>query len=397
MDSAIIVFSHLRWEFFFQRPQHLLIRLAARNPIVFVEEPVHDEERTFLHTYSPSPGILVCQPHTQVNQHGFHDDHLPTLQKLMRQVVRDYDDHIAWFYTPMALPLLQELHPRLVVYDCMDELSSFRNAPKQLPQRESALLKVADIVFTSGPSLYRAKRERHPNVHCFPDSVDVGHFVQSLDRVNSHPAHKDIPGPRLGYYGVLDERLDTELIARLADAHAQWQIVLVGPIVRIDPAELPRRPNIHYLGQPSYQALPQFLAGWDVCLLPFTLNASTRFINPARTLEYMAAELPIVSTPLPDVADIHGGIVSIAEDVQAFIAACEETLLATPQVHAEKIAKMRKVLAATSWDMTVEKMRVLLATMPRRAAQQDQHADGSGDFSALHPRHMAYPLLVPNG
>lgn len=367
MASAIIVFSHLRWDFVFQRPQHLLSRMASHYPIVVVEEPVHNSEgKTFFRTYSPAPNVLVCQPNTPVDMPGFHDDHLPHLHKLLRQLVRDYEDHIAWFYTPMALPLLQELKPRLVIYDCMDELASFKNAPKQLLQRESALLKVADLVFTGGQSLYRSKRDRHPNVHCFPSSVDAAHFVHALDRANSHPAHRDIPGPRLGYYGVIDERFDAALIEKVADAHTQWQIVLVGPVVKIDPASLPQRSNIHYLGQQPYESLPQFLAGWDVCLLPFAMNESTRFISPTKTLEYMAAELPIVSTPVTDVAETYSDIVSIAHDAPSFIAACEAALLAPPEEHARKIEKMRKVLAATSWDATVGKMRALLETTPRR-------------------------------
>ncbi|KRB84702.1 FAD-dependent oxidoreductase [Noviherbaspirillum sp. Root189] len=366
MASAIIVFSHLRWDFVFQRPQHLLSRMARHYPVVIVEEPVYDAERTYLKTYSPIPNVLVCQPHTPVNMPGFHDDQLPHLQKLLKQVVRDYPDHMAWFYTPMALPLLQELQPRLVVYDCMDELASFKNAPKQLLQRESALLKVADIVFTGGQSLYRSKRDRHPNVHCFPSSVDSAHFLQALDRTNSHPAHREIPGPRLGFYGVIDERFDVDLIGRLADAHAMWQIVLVGPVVKIDPATLPQRENIHYLGQQPYEALPQFLAGWDVCLLPFAMNESTRFISPTKTLEYMAAELPIVSTPVADVASCYSDIVAIAADADAFIAACEAALLAPPEEHARRVDGMRRVLAATSWDSTVEQMRTLLDTTPRR-------------------------------
>lgn len=366
MASAIIVFSHLRWDFVFQRPQHLMSRLAKYYPIVFVEEPMYHKTDTFMKTYMPEPGILVCQPHTPVNMPGFHDDHLPHLHKLMRQLVRDYADHIAWFYTPMAVPLLQELHPRLVVYDCMDELSAFKNAPKQVLQRESAVLKLADIVFTGGQSLYRSKRGRHPNVHCFPSSVNAAHFVQALDRANSHPAHRDIPGPRLGFYGVIDERFDTELIAKVADAHPIWQIVLVGPVVKIDPADLPQRPNIHYLGQQPYQALPQFLAGWDVCLLPFAMNESTRYISPTKTLEYMAAELPIVSTPVADVAEAYSDIVTIAPDAESFIAACEAALLAPQEAHAEKVMKMRKVLASTSWDSTVDKMRNLLDNTPRR-------------------------------
>lgn len=376
MASAIIVFSHLRWNFVFQRPQHLLSRLAAHHPIVFIEEPI-PADKAFLHTYSPAPNVLVCQPHTPVSAPGFHDDHLPHLQQLMRQLVRDYSDHVAWFYTPMALPLLHEMTPRLVVYDCMDELASFKNAPKQLLQRESALLKVADIVFTGGPSLYRSKRDRHPNVHCFPSSVDARHFEQALDRANSHPLHREIPGPRLGFYGVIDERFDTELIGQVAAAHPQWQIVLVGPVVKIDPALLPRRENIHYLGQQSYEDLPRFLAGWDVCLLPFALNESTRYISPTKTLEYMAAELPIVSTPVTDVAEPYADIVAIAEGAPAFIAACEKALLASLEEREEMIARMRKVLARTSWDSTVASMHALLENTSQREDKPVEILEGA--------------------
>jgi UDP-galactopyranose mutase len=190
--------------------------------------------------------------------------------------------------------------------------------------------------------------------------VDVMHFAQAHDRTNSHPAHKDIPGPRLGFYGVIDERFDAELIGQLADAHPQWQVVLVGPVVKIDPASLPRRDNIHYLGQQPYKALPHFLAGWDVCLLPFALNESTRFISPTKTLEYMAAELPIVSTPVTDVADLYNDIVYIAADAPQFIAACEAALLESTEHRAEKLEKMRAVVSSTSWDATVESMHSLL-------------------------------------
>jgi len=390
---ALIVFSHLRWDFVFQRPQHLLTRLARYYPVVFVEEPVYHEGESFFEISSPAPNVTVYRPHTSVAMPGFHDDQLPQLRKLLRQLISDYDDHIAWFYTPMALPLLQELHPRLVVYDCMDELSAFRNAPKQLVQRENALLKTADIVFTGGPSLYNAKKDRHPNVHCFSSSVDVSHFEQALDHANSHPAHKSIPGPRLGFYGVIDERFDAELIARLADAHQQWQIVLVGPVVKIDPASLPQRPNIHYMGQQPYEALPQFLAGWDVCLLPFALNESTRFISPTKTLEYMAANLPIVSTPITDVAQPYGDMVAIAGTPEEFIAACEAALLSTPEQHAARVDKYRKVLSSTSWENTALEMRNLMDALhkdriPAKRTLQDipEHADSVAEVNPLRPQ-----------
>ena len=358
--TTIIVFSHLRWDFVYQRPQHLLSRMAENYKILFIEEPTFHEHDSFLETSSPAPHVTVLKPHTPVAAAGFHDEQLPHLIKLMRQFVANDQPHIAWFYTPMALPLLQELDPTLVVYDCMDELAAFKNPPKQMLQRENALFKVADLVFTGGPSLYRAKRERHPNVHCFPSSVDLVHFEQALDRNNIHPAHENIPGPRLGYYGVIDERLDLELIDRLAEAHPRWQIVLVGPVVKIDPAALPRRHNIHYLGQQPYKALPQFLAGWNVCLLPFALNEATRFISPTKTLEYMAAELPIVSTPIVDVLELYGEVVAITDSPQAFIKACENALLTTPEEHTRNVLRMRELVSETSWTTTAEKMHELI-------------------------------------
>ena len=361
---TILVFSHLRWDFVYQRPQHLLSRLAQHYKICFFEEPVFRQGESGIESTSPLPNITVCKPHTPVDMPGFHDDHLPYLKKMVRELVRDGEEYIVWFYTPMALPLLQELPPRLVVYDCMDELAAFKNPPRQLLQRENSLLKRAEIVFTGGPSLYNAKKDRHPNVHCFPSSVDVRHFAQALDRANAHPAHRDIPGPRLGFYGVIDERFDTELIGRVAQAHPQWQIVLVGPVVKIDPATLPRHDNIHYLGQQPYEALPQLLAGWDVCLMPFAMNESTKFISPTKSLEYMAAELPIVSTAIRDVEQPYGGIVAIGHDHNEFIAHCEAALAQTPEQTAAMAAAMRDVVARTSWDATADRMHELIDQTP---------------------------------
>ena len=361
---TMIVFCHLRWDFVYQRPQQLLSRLARHYHVLFVEEPVFDAGDPWLERSSPAPNLVVCRPHTPVPASGFHDDQIPVLAPLLAGLLPDGEDPLVWFYTPMALPLLQALHPGLVVYDCMDELAAFRNSPKQLLQRESALLSVADLVFTGGPSLFEAKRTRHANAHCFPSSVDAVHFEQALDRSNGHPGQAAIGGPRLGFFGVIDERFDAGLIAALADAHAHWQIVLVGPILKIDPASLPQRANIHYLGQQPYQALPHFLAGWDVCLLPFALNEATRFISPTKVLEYMAAELPIVSTPITDVAVPYGDVVAIAADAGAFIAACEAALARTPDEHAALAALMRARVAATSWDATAEHMRALLEGTP---------------------------------
>ena len=377
--QTIIVFSHLRWDFVYQRPQQLLSRLAQFYHVVFVEEPIYHAGSSSLKQSTPAPNVTVCQPHTPVHAPGFHDDQLAELHSLLKPVT-PLDDPIVWFYTPMALPLLLNLHPRLVVYDCMDELAAFKNAPKQLLQRETALLGRADLVFAGGPSLYEAKRERHSNAHCFASSVDVVHFEQALDRANVHPLHHDIGHPRLGYYGVIDERFDPDLIAALADAHSNWQIVLVGPVVKIDPATLPQRQNIHYLGQQSYKALPQFLAGWDVCLLPFALNEATRFISPTKVLEYMAAQLPIVSTNIADVAVPYADSVAIALDTPGFIAACEAALAATPEQRAASAMKMQAIVSATSWDATVDHMHALL-----ESTQPGPHRADAGPGSPAAP------------
>lgn len=386
--QTVIVFCHLRWDFVYQRPQQLLTRLAEHYKVLFVEEPIFDAGAAHLHTYSPAPNLTVYQPHTPVQASGFHDDQIPVLQSLLADLVADGEDPIVWFYTPMALPLLAQQHPSLVVYDCMDELSAFKNPPKQLLQRETALLGIADLVFTGGPSLYEAKRSRHANAHCFPSSVDAVHFEQALDRSNGHPLHQDIAHPRLGFYGVIDERLDTGLIAAMADAHPEWQIVLVGPVVKIDPAELPQRQNIHYLGQQPYQVLPQFLAGWDVCLLPFALNDSTRFISPTKVLEYMAASLPIVSTAITDVEQPYGDIVAIGHDHAEFIACCERALAQTPEQTAAMATRMREIIAATSWDATADHMRELLARTPGDPARRV--APGSAPAGDIAASDLSY-------
>src|SRR3982751_3324835 len=323
--QTIIVFSHLRWDFVFQRPQHLMTRLAKTHRNFFFEEPIFDSGPRRPEMSSPAAGVTVCKPRTSVQQPGFSDEQLPELRSLLGELLASQDIHapVAWMYTPMALPMLEGLDTAAVVYDCMDELSAFLDAPPELLSREASLLKMADVVFTGGPSLYRAKQSRHANVHCCPSSVQRDHFAQAQTPGLDHPEQRDIPHPRFGFFGVIDERFDPTSIALLAESHPDWHVVLVGPVVKIDPAKLPRRANIHYMGQRSYQELPAFLAGWDVCLLPFAINEATRFISPTKILEYMAAERPCVSTPVTDVAQPYGRIVYLGESPGAFVRACE--------------------------------------------------------------------------
>jgi UDP-galactopyranose mutase len=359
--KSIMVFSHLRWDFVYQRPQHLMTRLADRYRIFFVEEPVFDEAESFIEVSTAARNIYVCRPHTAVAARGFHDDQLSTIQPLLEELLVKYDilKPLAWLYTPMALPLVPPLEPQAIIYDCMDELSAFLNAPRQLLQRENALFKVADLVFTGGASLYHAKKSLHHDVHCFPSSVERAHFAAALDPGIDHPEQKDLGRPRLGFFGVIDERIDLELLENLGDAHPEWELILVGPVAKIDPARLPRRPNIHFFGQRTYSELPKFVAGWDVCLLPFAINAATRFISPTKTLEYMAAEKPIVSTPITDVLGSYGNIVQIAKGAPSFVRTCERALDPSRD-RLQELALMRQVVAQSSWDTTAERMHELI-------------------------------------
>jgi len=375
MTSPLIVFSHLRCDFVFQRPQHLLSRIAHQHRVLFIEEPVFEPGAQPHFEYrNPCDNVLVLRPVSPVEAPGFHDDQLAVLKPLVQQLLLDeeLEDYLVWFYTPMALPLLAELDPKAVIYDCMDELSAFKGAPRQMRQRESALLKRADLVLTGGPSLYQNKRDLNPNVHCLPSSVDSAHYAP--ENVTKH--HEEylaaealqghILAPRIGFFGVIDERLDLPLVAALADARPDWHIVMVGPVVKIEAADLPQRDNIHWLGQQSYARLPALVAGWDVCMLPFARNEHTRFISPTKTLEYLAAEKPVVSTPVNDVVSMYGDVVRIAHDAGSFIEACDAALKETPQQRAQRLVNGAATVSRFSWD---ESARTVLRLMDEAASR----------------------------
>ena len=366
--STILVFSHLRWNFVYQRPQHLLSRLAREYRVIFVEEPMTGSPKNFLEHISACEGVEVLRPHTTGATTGFDDANAGLLHEMVTAYLRqnDIDDYAVWLYTPMAMPIARQLAPRAMIYDCMDELSAFKNASPQLIRRENELFDVADIVFTGGPSLYESKKTRHHNVYCFPSSVDASHFAPPKSEVRDHEAQQEIPFPRVGYYGVIDERIDVELIGALADSRPDWQVIMVGPVVKIDPDTLPRRPNIHWLGQRSYEDLPRLIRTWDVCMMPFALNESTRFISPTKTLEYMAAERPAVSTPIKDVVDPYKHVVRIAYDHDEFIAACAATMTESETERAARIKQMRSIIAQTSWDKTAYTMGRLIAQIQQK-------------------------------
>jgi glycosyltransferase involved in cell wall biosynthesis len=354
--SQLVVLSHLRWVFVWQRPQHLVSRLAGGRDTWFVEEPwpvdglsqprLRTEDHGRVHRVwleVPGPPRHVC----------FSDPIAIDYEAMLLDLLGRHSDRGAWLYTPMALPLARALAPRLLVYDVMDDLASFKGAPVELKLRQRQALKLADVVFTGGRSLQRSVVPARPErTHCFPSGVDVAHFAPAaeLRRPGTRPV--------AGYVGVIDERLDLGLVASLAESLPDWDIRIVGPVLKIDPADLPQAANIEYPGAVPYAQLPSVMAGFDVALMPFALNEATRSISPTKSLEYMAAGLPVVSTRVPDVvADLRGHVL-LEDDGPGFAAACRAAVGECPVARA---AKARPLLDRRRWDNIAGRMEALLA------------------------------------
>ena len=384
-DHAVVCFSHLRWDFVFQRPQHLLTRFAKRRDVLFIEEPIFDDGEPRFVVTARQDGLKVAVPHLP------HGTDVSAINTLMSDLVdrlleeQGINDFVAWYYTPMMLSWSEHLMPLAVVYDCMDELSGFKNAPTELRLKEAELFALADLVFTGGRSLYEAKREQHPAVYCFPSSIDAKHFARALEIETDPDDQANIPRPRIGFCGVIDERSDIVLLRQIAESRPDWQFVMVGPVVKIDENDLPRLANIHYLGGKDYNDLPEYLGGWDVAMMPFALNESTRFISPTKTPEYLAAGLPVVSTPIRDVVRPYGeaGVVKIAETAEEFVAAIEEARAGDLAAHRQKSAGF---LETMSWDKTYEGMSELIDEVVKEKAGLLNAERGTRNAESVKPK-----------
>lgn len=371
--APLICFSHLRWDFVLQRPQHLMGRFAKKQRVLIWEEAIPTPHHLPYLEFHAFPGTTVQSVRPRVPDRWTAEEQEAALSTLLHQMLglTGIKRPVLWFYTPMMWPIAKDVDAAAIVYDCMDELSAFRFAPPALQQREEALMTAADVVFTGGWSIWEAKRHRHDNIHAFPSSVDTDHFAAA--RRPQRPEPQDmasIPHPRLGFYGVIDERLDLDLIAAVARARPDWQIVMVGPLAKLAEADLPRAPNIHWLGQKDYAQLPDYLAGWDVALMPFAINEATRFISPTKTPEYLAGGRPVVSTPVRDVIRQYGDIaaVHVAHTQQEFIAACEVALKQSRQPGAWR-DEADRMLASMSWDATFAAMSAAVAAAARRRVE----------------------------
>ncbi len=390
----ILCFSHLRWHFVTQRPQHLLTRASLTHRVFYWEEPVwhaagelplrdNGELGLHLEVIEESPSLWVIKPHITWGI-DFEAGQRILLEQLM--LTFSIERYIRWYYTPMALGFSAHLRAESTVYDCMDELTGFLNAPPDLIERERHLFAAADVVFTGGVSLYEAKRLQHANVHAKPSSIDLAHFAQARSTspvTLPDPADQaSIPHPRAGFYGVVDERFDIVLLASVAELRPDIHFIVLGPVVKIDPASLPQAPNIHYLGSKTYRQLPGYLAGWDVALLPFALNDATRFISPTKTPEYLAAGKPVVSTPIRDVVRGYGdhGLVAIAANPHDFALALDRALQPQPQAWHDAVAAR---LAETSWDSTWASMQREIDRVTRKPAPEMPRSPLQTAFSPI--------------
>lgn len=358
-SEDIVVFSHLRWEFVYQRPQHVLSRLAKDRKILFIEEPIAYDDANYgtARIITPIENVSILQPRLPWEELIIH---LPRIAQ-KRMAVMGMEPKVLWFYSASFSDLIDYFDHDMIVYDCMDELSAFKGAPSQLKSQERYLLKRADLVFTGGKSLYEEKSQYHSEVHCFPSSVDRAHFVKSLETKTQIPLDLALVGhPIVGFYGVIDERIDLQLLSAIARKMPEVTFVMIGPVVKIDETDLPQHKNLIYPGSQPYNKLPEYLKAVDIAMMPFALNESTKFISPTKTLEFMAALKPIISTPIRDVMREYSEVVRIVNGVDEFEKAINY------YVHEPKTAKIsrkmrqQQILQNTAWSKTVESMKALI-------------------------------------
>ncbi len=372
--SHLLVLTHQRWNFIHRRTQQLLGRMARRFHVHVVEAPVQHDGPARLLRQRLTPHLDVLVPllpgPIDADHPGFDGDALPIVRALVADYLAERGiEHlpIAWTTTPSAQPLIAALDPRTVVYDCLEDLADDATTSPVLAAQDDALLRRADLVFAGGPALYERKRTANANVYCLPSAVDADRFAPHRLQPGcaEHRAavtlHAALRGPRLGFYGVIDDRLDLGLVAAIADARPDWQLVMAGPVEGLQMSQLPQRDNIHWIGRQPYERLPYLLAEWDVALLPYALTHRTRCLNPTQTLEYMAAEKPVVSTALADVKALYGDTVRVAQDRMDVIAACDELLAEGPAARQRRVTDMTYAASSMSWERTAQAVAVLLA------------------------------------
>jgi hypothetical protein len=370
----LVVFASGRWRFDWQRTQQLMTRLARHYRVFHVEEPVATHQDAYLECTEVAQGVEVLVAHTPCDSAGFHEDQFPVMARLLAGFMRERGiaSPLAWTDTPAALPLLELLRPRGLVYDCHEGMAP--DADDALPRLEARLLELADVVVAGGPSLYQSLRGRHANVHCIANAVDGAHFApprpadKSIEAVSARAIHAAIPNPRLGFFGVIDERVDLALLARVADLRPDWQFIMAGPLRGVAPESLPRRGNLLWLGAQTYAILPHLQAHWDVCLLPLRCDTTARHATPIEALEYLAGQKSVVSTPVPDIEHLHGHIVRLADGAHAFVQACRAAMCERGPLRRQRRLDALIAVHSCSWERAAERVHGLMVAFAHEPA-----------------------------
>jgi len=371
----LVVFGAARWNFDWQRAQQLLTRIAMHYRVFYVETPHTTHADPWLEANEVAPGVEVLVAHTRCDAPGFHDEQFPVMQRLLAAFLRERGvvEPLAWLDTPAALPLAEALRPRALVWDCQGAAAGDAHH-----EREARLLALADVVLAGGPSLYESLRRRHSNVHCVANAVDAAHFAppspasKAIEAVSARAIHAAIPNPRVGFFGIIDERVDLDLVARIADLRPDWQFLLAGPLRGVAPETLPQRRNLAWLGPQTYAILPHLQAHWDVCMLPLAVDACARHPAPIEALEFLAGQKSVVSTPVHDVTAQHGQIVRIADGAAAFVEACRAAMCERGPLRRQRRIDALIAAHSASWDRAVERIHKLLVEFAHEPA-------GAGD------------------
>ena len=371
--TGIICLSHLKWErTLFQRPQQLMQQMSHRRKVLYVAVcglreflaallrgrirelyGRHNENLTYLNLphllfFSRLPLIGPLASWLTAS----------ALKALARR--RGLGEATLWLYFPRFVESLKHFPHRQLVYDCMDFFEGFSSTDAGIRDDEQRLLRQADLVFTGGKSLQRAREGVNPRTYCFPSGVEFEHFHQAAQTATAIPEDiQRLPRPILGYFGAVDERIDFALLASVCRQRPQWSVVLLGPRIMQQP--LPESlPNFHYLGKKDYGQLPHYLKAFDVCLMPFVISELTQRISPTKTPEYLAGGKPVVSTAIPDVVADYSDLVRIAQTPEEFIAMTEEALSASgSDTGAELQQQFQEKAKAKSWSWIADEMERL--------------------------------------
>ena len=377
----LVVFAAQRWNFDWQRPQQLLTRLAKHYRVFYVEAPHTTHQDPYLDCTEVADGVAVLVAHTRCDAPGFHADQFPAMAPLLARFLheRGIVEPLVWIDTPAALPLAEPLRPRGLVYDCHDDVAAL-SADPALRRHEARLMTLADVVVAGGPSLYQSHRARHANVHCIANGVDAEHFAPppaagtSIEAVSARAIHAAIPNPRLGFFGVIDERVDLALLARAADLRPDWQFVMAGPLRGVAAADLPQRGNLLWLGPQTYAILPHLQAHWDVCMLPLRCDTTAHHAAPVEALEFLAGQKSVVSTPVADVVALHGHIVRLANGAHAFVEACRAAMCERGPLRRQRRIDALIAVHSCGWDRAAERLHRLMVEFAHESAGAGERA-----------------------